>query len=414
MNLSAKAAPAAVSTAIYRSIHWNRWSVFLSFTGLAVIVPSFFVPAMLVANALEGPRLFSVWTGIRELWRTDHQFLAGLILVFSVIFPVVKLLVSLLCASGTAWLSRRTRGILVHLASWTAKYSMLDVLVVAVLVMTVKVGDYVHVEATRGIYMFCCAIVCSAIAGVMLEFGLRHESALPPHNRRRWKRHLVMVAAGSAAAAWGWDTAQRESGGEIDNIHMTRLTRRGELKRSIEKTFALQELTKEGHEFFSQDTWKRLVDFSQTLSTDAGWQKPEAFLVLHRKDGTTIETKRIKEVNFDDDSMVLDFQIPEPVRWNDLDHMRLMSNVAYTSFINATVEEENVRTDAETYSLWTRHWHGRIYTFELQGPRGKGFVPSLILTAVALLTGFTGMSGLLAGTRVIEPQSRTGMLPETG
>ena len=49
------------------------------------------------------------------------------------------------------------------------QYFAVMLLVVAVLVMTVKVGDYVHVEAARGIYMFCFAIVCSAIAGAMLD-----------------------------------------------------------------------------------------------------------------------------------------------------------------------------------------------------------------------------------------------------
>src|SRR5688572_17188756 len=100
MNSTADAAPSAPS-----SLHWNRWSVFFSLTGLAALVPSFFLPAMLVANALEGPRLFSVITGIRELWRSEHEFLAGLILVFSVIFPILKLLISLLCASGTSFIS---------------------------------------------------------------------------------------------------------------------------------------------------------------------------------------------------------------------------------------------------------------------------------------------------------------------
>src|SRR5262245_56966405 len=116
MNLPAEAARAAAPklSRTVHTVHWNRWSVFLSFTGLAVLIPSFIVPAMLVANALEGPRLFSVWTGIRELWRTDHEFLAGLILVFSVIFPLLKLLISLLCASGPAFLSRRARDILVY------------------------------------------------------------------------------------------------------------------------------------------------------------------------------------------------------------------------------------------------------------------------------------------------------------
>ncbi|HEX2750887.1 MAG TPA: paraquat-inducible protein A [Verrucomicrobiales bacterium] len=400
MNLQAEAAPvSSLPSAPRRSIHWNRWSVFFALTGLAVIIPSFFLPAMLVANALEGPRLFSVWTGIKELWKTDHEFLAGLILVFSVCFPLLKFLLSLMCASGTAWLSRRKRGILVYLASWTAKYSMLDVLVIAMLVMLVKVGDYVRCIACRGIYLFCFAIVCSAIAGALLEMGLLRESSAGGHCRKRWKRHLLMVVAGGALAAWGWHTAAVESGGMINNIHMAPLTKRGALKRSVEATFKLQDLTKEGHEFFSQDTLNKLAQFTQTVSTDAGWQKPEAFLRLFNKDGSVLETVHVKDVDFRDDALSVEFPMPHPVSWNELDSMKLISNVVYTRYLNNAVEEENVRTDAETYSLWTREWHGRIYTFELQGPRGGGFVPALAATGVALLVAFTGLSGILAGVR---------------
>lgn len=394
MNSPAEAAP---PTSPF--IHWNRWSVFFSLTGLAALLPSFFLPAMLVANALEGPRLFSVMTGIRELWRSEHGFLAALILVFSVIFPLLKLLISLLCASGTALISRRKRFVLVYFASWAAKYSMLDVLVVAVLVMTVKVGDYVHVEANQGIYIFCFGIVCSAISGAMLEMSLRRENNAPAVHRQRWKVHTLMVIAGSIAAGWGWEKARDESGGEIDRIHMARLTKRGALKRSVEATMKLQDLTKEGHEFFSRDTLTKMLDFTQTVSTDAGWQKAEAFLVLHLKDGTTMETTRIKDVDFSDDMMTLDFPLPQTVRWNDLESMQLISNVVYTKRFQIPHEEENVRADEETYSLWTRRWDGRIYSFQLLGPRGRGFVPSLILTGIALLAAFTGASGLLAGSR---------------
>lgn len=367
--------------------------------GMAALVPSCVLPAMLVANALEGPRLFSVMTGIRELWRNDHEFLAGLILVFSVCFPILKLLISLLCATGPALLPRRVRDVLVWLASWTAKYSMLDVLVVAVLVMTVKVGDYVHVEANQGIYLFCFAIVCSAVAGALLEMGLRREHRAPPVTWRRWKLHALMVVAGTAVADWGWKTARRESGGQVSSIHMARLTKRGALKRSIESTLKLQELTREGHEFFSRDTLDKLLDFTQTVSTDAGWQKPEVFLILHLRDGSSFETVRIKEVDFNDDMTALHFPMPQPLLWNDVARMELISNVVYTKRFQLPHQEEDVSADEETYSLWTREWNGRIFRFTIAGPRGNGFGWALLLTGTVLAGAVFGASGLLSGAR---------------
>jgi paraquat-inducible protein A len=381
------------------SIHWNRWSVFFSLAGLVLLAPAFVVPSMLVANALDGAHIFSVVTGIRELWRNGHAFLAWLILIFSVVFPVVKLLVSLLCASGPSWLPRRARTLLVRAASWTAKYSMLDVLVVAMIVLLVKVGDYVKTMPCRGIYLFTAAVICSGIAGAMLERGLKLEGADAPIHRPRWRRHLLMLLAGAGLAWWCWKRLEVESGGRIDRIVMTRLTERGQLKRSIEKTFALQEITKQGHEFFSEDTWTRMREAWQTMNTDAGWSKPEAFLILKRRDGSTVETARIKEVNFDDEKIALTFAMPHEVFWNDLDSMKLMSNVVYTRFLNNTVMEEEVRADTETYSMWQRQWHGRIFTFALDGPRGSGFWPGLIGGLAALLTAFWGAGGLLAGSR---------------
>lgn len=390
----------AVAPSPQTAHHWNRWSVCFALTGLAALVPSFFMPAMLVANALEGPRLFSVMTGIRELWRNGHEFLAGMILVFSVCFPVIKLLISLLCASGATWMGRRVRELLVWLASWTAKYSMLDVLVVAVLVMTVKVGDYVYVEANQGIYLFCFAIVCSAIAGALLEVALRREHRAPAVTWRHWRRHAFLVVAGGAVAAWGWREARVQSGGQVESIHMQRLTKRGALKRSVEATMALQKLTEEGHQLFSQDTLDRLLDFTQTVGTDSGWQKPEAFLYLYRRDGRKFETVRIKDVDFGDEMMTLDFPMPQALAWNDVERMELISNVIYTKRFQLPHTEENVRADDETYSLWRREWDGRIYRFIIQGPRGRGFVPCLLLTGAALFAAFTGAGGLLSGSRV--------------
>ena len=64
----------------------------------------------------------------------DRVLQADNLLLMALVFPLLKLAVSLLCASGTSWLPRGKRRLLVYIASWTAKYSMLDVLVIAMLV----------------------------------------------------------------------------------------------------------------------------------------------------------------------------------------------------------------------------------------------------------------------------------------
>jgi hypothetical protein len=124
------------------------------------------------------------------------------------------------------------------------------------------------------------------------------------------------------------------------------------------------------------------------------------FLILHLKDGSRFETVRIKEVDFNDDMTALHFPMPQPLLWNDVARMELISNVVYTKRFQLPHQEEDVSADAETYSLWTREWNGRIFRFTIEGPRGSGFGWALLLTGAALVAAIFGASGLLSGARM--------------
>ena len=139
-------------------MNWNRWSAFCCLSGLALFVPALFLPAMLVANAIDGPRWYSLWSGVRELYRSGETFLAGLIACFSLAFPLLKFALGLLCTAGRRWLPPAWRRAIVALTAWSAKYSMLDVLVIAMLVLLVKVNEYVRILPSIGLYLFSGAV----------------------------------------------------------------------------------------------------------------------------------------------------------------------------------------------------------------------------------------------------------------
>ena len=395
MSASAEHAPRTGGPAPFA---WNRWAVLLSLAGLASLLPAYFVPAMLVANAVDGPRWYSVWTGIRDFHAAGHHYLAALIFTFSMVFPLLKLMLCLVCAAAEHRLPHRLRTGMVTLTTWSAKYSMLDVLVIAMAIMLVKVGDYVRVLPSMGLYLFSFAILCSAAGGSFLRRSLRQEARGigPPASNRR--AALWLLAPAAALTAWGSTALAREQGGEVRAVRLTRLTQRGELKRSVEKTLALKELLKEEHRLLSKDTWRRLLEFSQAVSTDAGWQTAEVHVVIDKKDGGTVTSAKVGGMDFDAAEVAQDFTLPEAVAWDELAAVKLVSTVKYAGLIDAPIEEEHVSLDADPFRVWTRQWHGRIFSFELSGPRGRGFVPAAWAAGAGGLLLLWALSGLLCGS----------------
>ena len=381
-------------------MNWNRWSAFFCLTGLALFIPAIFVPAMLVANAIDGPRWYSVWSGIREFYRSGEYFLAGLIACFSLAFPLVKFSLGLLCATGRRFLSPARRQTIVTLTSWTAKYSMLDVLVIAMLILLVKVNEYVRILPSLGLYLFSAAILLSALAGATLNRALAGEAkpapaALTPRPHLRKPAWLVLLALALAATGHSARKLQQDGGGTVQTIALTRLTHRGELRRSVEKTLALKELIKKEHDFFSKDTVKRLMEFGQAVTTDAGWKAPEAWVSVETRTGRTVTTNHLTPVDFDDRQLALTFTLPESIARQDVAVVRLVSNVELAKVIDAPIEEEIIRRADDPFRDWTRTWHGRIFSLELQGPPSPDFRKTLTQLGLGALLSLWSLASLV-------------------
>src|SRR5438067_4214453 len=77
-------------------------------------------------------RVFSLLSGIIELFNTNQALIGSILLIFSVIFPFAKLAALLIATSSLAPISLAARRRLHLLATFTGKYSLLDILVVAI------------------------------------------------------------------------------------------------------------------------------------------------------------------------------------------------------------------------------------------------------------------------------------------
>ncbi|MGH6816090.1 MAG: paraquat-inducible protein A [Hyphomicrobiaceae bacterium] len=105
----------------------------------------------------------SLITAVRVLIHDGHMFLGLAVLVFSIVFPVVKLLYLLLIASLSEADIVRLRRRLSALA-WLGKWSMHDVLVLALTVFFIKSQGIYDAASLTGVYFFTAAVALMILA----------------------------------------------------------------------------------------------------------------------------------------------------------------------------------------------------------------------------------------------------------
>ncbi|MGB2662098.1 MAG: paraquat-inducible protein A [Candidatus Omnitrophota bacterium] len=150
-----------------REIYPKRYEIpFLLVLSGGLLVFGLTLPVLTLKEMLVMKSTFSVLTGIANLWKDKQPVLAGIIVLFSVIFPITKLSV-LLCIWGIR-LTEKQRKTIMHWIEMLGKWSMLDVFVVAVTVVAVKFGFMIHAEPRVGVYVFASSIlVAMGTAGWM-------------------------------------------------------------------------------------------------------------------------------------------------------------------------------------------------------------------------------------------------------
>ena len=117
---------------------------------------------------------YSVITSIQELFKQKEYFLGGIILLFSVVFPITKLLS--LFVLWTAKLSDPKRLAGLRWLEFLGKWSMLDVLILALTIVAVKLKSLATVRPQEGVYVFSVAILLSMIATMQIEYLSRKAS----------------------------------------------------------------------------------------------------------------------------------------------------------------------------------------------------------------------------------------------
>lgn len=143
----------------------------LACAALAVYLPAVLLPVMTISQ-LGHSQATGIFPGAMSLLADGKVAIAILILACSVLIPLAKLAGLIALASDPHWFSRQHRALTWHLVEWTGRWSMLDVLLVAILVAALKLGDLVNVAPGPGLWFFLAFVVLSLAAGAC--FNPRH------------------------------------------------------------------------------------------------------------------------------------------------------------------------------------------------------------------------------------------------
>lgn len=147
----------------------------LTITALVLLAIGQSLPIVTVDTLGPSRSTFSILSGIVDLVRSGNLLLGLILLVFSIVFPILKL-VSLL-AIWFKKLEPGQRDASLTLLKVLGKWSMLDVFVVVILVGSVKLGILAQAEVESGIYVFASAILLSLVVTFLIAKSADRETA---------------------------------------------------------------------------------------------------------------------------------------------------------------------------------------------------------------------------------------------
>lgn len=165
---------------LWSKVRNNRNAAVLALLALPVLTAAIFLPFISISK-LGHERIMSLMGGIGELFERRYIWLGLLLLVFSVVFPFAKLLAILVATSSLLPLSDRLRHGLTHLAHITGRYSLLDILVVAIMIVVVKFDGLAEVKAETGTALFAVAVFMSIGAGMLVNLDHLGRKTMSSH-----------------------------------------------------------------------------------------------------------------------------------------------------------------------------------------------------------------------------------------
>lgn len=141
---------------------------------LILFVSSLFAPLFTLETFYFFSNTVSLVSALISLVEKGHILLFLIIFIFSILFPLFKLSLMLYIWNSPAGETvQRLLKLIHHLGKW----SMLDVFVVALLVVSIKLDQMAEMQIHYGLYLFLSAVVFSMLISAISTRSLEKHHA---------------------------------------------------------------------------------------------------------------------------------------------------------------------------------------------------------------------------------------------
>jgi paraquat-inducible protein A len=148
------------------------------------------LPAIRFTTVYVWKNEHSIGSILLALWQNDEIFLCMVIGAFSIVFPFFKLLYLLTLVTSPD-MDHEFRVKSVAAMEWLGRYSMTDVMVLALIVFYVNSSGYTAAQPEPGIYFFMAS-------ALMTMFAYGWANSFAPRPKARTARPVI-VSGGKAA-----------------------------------------------------------------------------------------------------------------------------------------------------------------------------------------------------------------------
>jgi paraquat-inducible protein A len=157
-----------------------RWGIMINLAlalNSTLFLVGIFSPILTLDRMFFWSNTVTVVSGIWDLLKEGYPVLFLILFLFSLVLPLAKLI-----TLSLIWNTRLGLGAVggkcLHLLEEFGKWSMLDVFVVAVIVISVKLGEIASVTIRYGIYLFIASIFTTLILASLIRKKLINAQGL--------------------------------------------------------------------------------------------------------------------------------------------------------------------------------------------------------------------------------------------
>jgi paraquat-inducible protein A len=139
-----------------------------AFSFLIILATVFFalgvmLPAIRFTTVFVWTNQHSVATIIWALWQNEEFFLCFVIFTFSILFPFMKLFYLLTLVTSPD-MPAEFRNKSISAMEWLGRYSMTDVMVLALMIFYINASGYTEASVLPGIYFFAASAIMTMLA----------------------------------------------------------------------------------------------------------------------------------------------------------------------------------------------------------------------------------------------------------